>query len=216
MAQVAVVDGSGRVAGFTGRDCEPEAGITFGTTCCGAANLMERPGVPEAMVEAFESAIDRTFAERLVLALAAGDALGGDIRGRQSAAVAVVVPPGSARAAGVDLRVDDSRVPLLELTRLLTLHSADALVASSVDTDGHYREVEVLQTAVALAPDDLGCVSALSLALLRAARLDEALPHLTHLMSLEPRTPARVKRLIETGHLDEQVGHAALKRLRLD
>ncbi len=211
-AQVAMMDRSGRVAGFTGAACEPEAGIAFGAACCGAANLMERPGVPEAVVSAFEQTAGRPLAQRLLLALAAGEALGGDIRGRQSAYVSVATPRAD-RRADVDLRVDDSRSPVPELSRLLTLHQADSLVTSAADPDGHYRDVEPLLEAVKLAPDDLGCLSALGRALLRAGRVAEAMPHLTRLARLEPRTPVRLQRLIDTGHLDRRVGRAALQRL---
>jgi uncharacterized Ntn-hydrolase superfamily protein len=213
-AQLALVDASGRVAGFTGASCEPETGLAFGAMCCCAANLMERPAVPEAVVDAYEASAGQLFGERLVDALAAGDRLGGDLRGRQAAAVSVVAPPRSPTAVDVDLRVDDHRDPVAELRRLLVLHRAAELVASSLDANGHYREVEPLLKAVALAPDDLASVSALGLALLRAGRVDEAIPLLTHLATLEPRTLMRLQRLVDTGHLDEQTGSVALARLR--
>jgi uncharacterized Ntn-hydrolase superfamily protein len=211
-AQVAILQPDGLQCGFTGPSTEPHAGITRGNDCCAAANLMERPGVTEAVVSSFEASSASTLAERLCDALAVGDSLGGDIRGRQSASLRVVLPDGQP-GTGVDLRVDDSRAPVVELARLLTLHRAHELTAGSVDSRGHYREVQPLLHALQLAPDDLGCLSALSLALVRAGRLDEAAPHLARLAELEPRTQQRLHRLITTGHLDEELGQQALQRL---
>jgi hypothetical protein len=207
-----VLDVNGQSAGFTGRSVEPYAGVTSGSDCCAAANLMERPGVTDAVVSAFETSTAPTLAERLCEALAMGDSLGGDIRGRQSASLRVATndePGGTA----IDLRVDDSRAPVEELERLLTLHRAHELVARGVDGEGHYRDVDPLMQALDLAPDDLGCLSALALALVRARRLDEAAPHLARLSELEPRTQQRLERLMATGHLDHELGRQALQRL---
>jgi uncharacterized Ntn-hydrolase superfamily protein len=210
-AQVAVVDVRGVAAGFTGPAVEPEADITYGDACCSAANLMERPGVTQAVISAYESSRKATFAERLFDGLLAADALGGDIRGRQSAAVGVSTPEGHPDAA-VDLRVDDNQRPTQELGRLLRLHRADGLVASSM-VDGFYTNIEPLTEAVLLAPDDLGVVSALTLALARAGRVVEASTHARHLLQLEPRTPQRVQRLIQSGNLSPEVGHSLLAQL---
>lgn len=208
--QVAVLDAAGLSAGFTGPGAEPYAGFAPGADCCSAANLMEQPGVPEAVVTAFTRSRGSSLAARLVFTLGVGDELGGDIRGRQSASVFVAGPEGASR---VDLRVDDSRHPLAELRRLLTLHEANELVAQGVDDDGHYRHVEPLLEALALAPDDLVCLSAVSLALIRSGRGHEAATHLHRLAALEPRTVQRLERLIETGHLDALQGRKAINML---
>lgn len=127
--QAGVVDGQGRAATFTGKDCLPWAGgrAEQGTNGSFAAqgNMLAGPEVIDAMVEAWYQAADKALAGRLVAALAAGQAAGGDPRGKQAAAVLVV---GKAQGYGglsdtaVDLRVDDAPEPIAELQRMLQLH----------------------------------------------------------------------------------------------
>lgn len=122
--QVGVVDGRGATASHTGEDCFDWAGgrIGLGYACQG--NILTGPEVVDAIAEKFEAS-EGTLARRLFAALAAGDAAGGDIRGRQSAAV-LVVRAGGGYAGGsdvaVDLRVDDHADPVSELDRLLGVH----------------------------------------------------------------------------------------------
>lgn len=123
--QVGVVDSRGESAAFTGPRCLPWAGhrIGAGYTCQG--NILTGPEVLEQMAVAFEAASEEVpLAERLVAALEAGDAAGGDRRGRQSAAL-YVVREGSGYGGGndrmFDLRVDDHPAPIPELKRLLAL-----------------------------------------------------------------------------------------------
>jgi uncharacterized Ntn-hydrolase superfamily protein len=149
--QVAMVDAAGRVATWTGSKCIPAAGHASGKGYSVQANLMERPTVWGAMAAAYERA-EGSFAERLLAALDAAQAEGGDIRGRQSAALLIVRAESTGHEwedALVDLRVDDHPDPLVELRRLLTLHRAyeetnlgDEAVAAG-DLDGairHYRK----------------------------------------------------------------------------
>lgn len=124
--QVAVVDAPGRVAVHTGARCIPHAGDRTGEQVSVQANMMRRDTVPQAMLEAYEAG-DGDLAERMVGALEAAQAEGGDIRGVQSAAIVVVAGRGSGRPwmdRLIDLRVDDHDDPLGELRRLLTLHRA--------------------------------------------------------------------------------------------
>jgi uncharacterized Ntn-hydrolase superfamily protein len=124
--QVAFVDGRGRVAVHTGERCIREAGHRVADGVSAQANIMARATVPDAMVGAYRSA-SGDLAERLVVALEAAEREGGDLRGRQSAALLVGAP----RATGVpleerlfDLRVDDHPDPIAELRRLLSLRRA--------------------------------------------------------------------------------------------
>jgi uncharacterized Ntn-hydrolase superfamily protein len=148
--QVAMVDAAGRVATWTGAKCIPAAGHASGKGYSVQANLMERPTVWGAMAVAYERA-EGSFAERLLAALDAAQAEGGDIRGRQSAALLIVRAESTGHdweGALIDLRVDDHPEPLVELRRLLTLHRAyeetdlgDEASAAG-DLDGaieHYR-----------------------------------------------------------------------------
>ena len=122
LRQVAMVDCRGRVANFSGSRCLPNAGMASGAGFSTQANMMARDTVWGAMAEAYERARG-DFAERLLAALDAAEAEGGDIRGRQSAALLVVGRERS-RIPLIDLRVDHHPNPLCELRRLLRLHRA--------------------------------------------------------------------------------------------
>ena len=126
MRQLAIVDAQGEVATHTGKKCIPMAGHIVGVDHSVQANLMINEKVWPAMDKAFQSA-EGPLPERMLLALEAGEATGGDIRGRQSAALLVVRgrPTGKSwEDRLVDLRVDDSKEPLIELRRLLDVHRA--------------------------------------------------------------------------------------------
>jgi uncharacterized Ntn-hydrolase superfamily protein len=146
--QVAIVDKHGRVAVHTGARCIREAGHRVADGVSAQANMMERPTVPDAMIEAFrETAGD--LGDRLVAALEAAEREGGDIRGRQSAALVVVAPRATGRPMEdrpIDLRVEDHPDPVGELRRLAALHAsyqrievADELAAAG-DTEGALAE----------------------------------------------------------------------------
>ncbi|WP_309134967.1 DUF1028 domain-containing protein [Cellulomonas sp.] len=123
--QVAVLAATGRPATFTGQHCGAVAGEVVGDDCVAVGNLLVGQGVLDAMVAAFE-ATPGTLAERLLAGLAAGDAAGGDRRGRQSAALLVASGEGQLhlRSPGrVDLRVDDDPEPIPALARALRVHA---------------------------------------------------------------------------------------------
>lgn len=126
LRQVGVIDVHGRLAAHTGAQCVYAAGHTFGQQCVAQANMMTRPGVPEAMVTAFE-ATSGDLAEKLIAALEAAEVVGGDVRGRQGAALIVV----NAQSSGVpkldaqfDFRVDEHANPVVEIRRLLNYQRA--------------------------------------------------------------------------------------------
>jgi uncharacterized Ntn-hydrolase superfamily protein len=124
--QVAFIDRHGRVATHTGARCIREAGHRVADGVSAQANIMERATVPDAMVAAFNAA-GGDLADRLVTALEAAEGEGGDLRGRQSAALVVVAPRASGRPGEdrpVDLRVDDHPEPVAEMRRLLGLRRA--------------------------------------------------------------------------------------------
>jgi uncharacterized Ntn-hydrolase superfamily protein len=122
--QVGVVDGRGGSASHTGPDCFEWAGGRTGLGYACQGNILTGPDVVDAVAGSFESS-EGTLARRLYWALAAGDAAGGDRRGRQSAAI-LVVRAGGGYAGGsdvaVDLRVDDHADPMVELDRLMGVH----------------------------------------------------------------------------------------------
>jgi uncharacterized Ntn-hydrolase superfamily protein len=152
--QVGVVDASGAVAAHTGDGCIPDAGDVQGGGFSVQANMMAAPAVWPAMAEAFGAA-EGSLAERLLVTLLAGEEAGGDVRGRQSAALLVVPGEGESWRRSVELRVEDSPEPLDELARLLALHTAYGLLSEAEDagTAGEYeRAGELFARAYALAP----------------------------------------------------------------
>jgi uncharacterized Ntn-hydrolase superfamily protein len=122
--QIGVVDAKGATSTFTGEGCFDWAGGVTGPLHCCQGNILVGPEVVEAMSRAFLDT-EGELAERLLAALVAGDAAGGDKRGRQSAAL-LVVREGGGYGGGtdktVDLRVDDHTDPVSELGRLLGVH----------------------------------------------------------------------------------------------
>jgi uncharacterized Ntn-hydrolase superfamily protein len=122
--QVGIVDSMGNAASWTGPDCTYWAGGYVGDGFCCQGNILTGPEVVEAMVEGYTTA-SGTFANRLLTALEAGQAAGGDARGQQSAAICIVRPNGGYGGRNdrwIDLRVDDHPQPIAELRRLVMLH----------------------------------------------------------------------------------------------
>ncbi len=122
--QLGVVDRSGRAATFTGSACLPWAGGRIGEGYAAQGNVLVSADTLDAITQSFESSAGRPLAHRLLAALQAAQAAGGDRRGQQAAALKTV-----ARGAGyggsdiaVDLRIDDSPEPIPELARLYELH----------------------------------------------------------------------------------------------
>ena len=166
--QVAVIDAGGEIATHTGPDCIPHAGHVAGERWSCQANMMARETVPAAMSAAFERA-SGPLSERLMAALDAAEGEGGDVRGRQSAAMVIVPVEGEPWRRTVDLRVEDHTAPLEELRRLLTLQRAYelAVAADELLAAGRNDEAgERYRRAAELAPgsDELQFWSGLALA----------------------------------------------------
>lgn len=142
--QVAIVDSKGNVATYTGPNAPKWAGDRQGKTWSAQGNILVGPQVPEAMGKAFE-ATSGELAERLFAALKAGDAAGGDARGRQSASMLVVRKRGGRNINNdryVYINVDDSPDPFAELRRLLDLNLA-------------YNYLDQMYKALELSPIDV-------------------------------------------------------------
>lgn len=124
--QVAILKADGKVAAWTGKDCIEFAGHKTGDGYSAQANLMKTNTVWGAMAKAFENS-DAPLAERLIAALEAAQNEGGDIRGKQSAALIVVNPVATGKPwidKPIDLRVEDSAEPVKELKRILKVYRA--------------------------------------------------------------------------------------------
>ena len=156
--QCAIVDAAGHVAAHTGAKCIPAAGHTLGDGFSCQANLMEKDTVWDAMARAFTST-DAPLAERMMAALEAAEAEGGDIRGKQSAAMVVVAASGTGRPWNdriIDLRVEDAAEPLPELRRLLRIKRAymTAGDADALEESGDIKgAIAKLHEALAIAPE---------------------------------------------------------------
>jgi uncharacterized Ntn-hydrolase superfamily protein len=154
--QVAVIGPSGPPATHTGEGCIAFAGHVTGDDFSVQANMMASGAVWPAMAEAY-AASSGPLARRMLTALRAAEGAGGDVRGKQSAAMVVVAASGEPWRRAVDLRVEDHHEPLDELERLLGLHDAYDLATRGDDLTGEGRHAEAgecYRQASALAPDN--------------------------------------------------------------
>ncbi len=125
--QVAMLDVNGNVNAWTGKNCIDHAGNIVGKNYSVQSNMMLTDKVNKAMSAAYEGSEGKPLAERVVIALQAAQSVGGDIRGKQSAAILVVAGKSNEQPWNeklIDLRVDDSNMPLVELDRLLRTYRA--------------------------------------------------------------------------------------------
>jgi uncharacterized Ntn-hydrolase superfamily protein len=156
MRQVAIVDARGQVAVHTGRRCVQFAGDEVGRGFVCAANMMRNEGVPQAMARAFTTALGE-LPDRLLAALDAAEAVGGDVRGRQSAAMIVVRARDEQWNRSIDLRVEDSAFPLVELRRLMRVRQAYDLAdrADELTAAGRRQEAALLyRRSMEVAPEN--------------------------------------------------------------
>jgi uncharacterized Ntn-hydrolase superfamily protein len=125
LRQLGIVDAAGRSATFTGDKCRAWAGGRTGHGYAVQGNILVSGKTVEAMAESFETTADRPLAERLLSALDAAQAAGGDSRGQQAAALLVTERDGGYAGLSdvlVDLRVDEHPTPLTELRRIFGIH----------------------------------------------------------------------------------------------
>jgi uncharacterized Ntn-hydrolase superfamily protein len=186
--QVAAVDAHGNAAAHTGEGCIAYAGHRTGSEFSAQANMMASPEVWPAMAHAFEAAAG-PLARRLLAALHAAEARGGDARGRQSCALVVAPGHGEAWQHTVDLRVDDHPEPLAELDRLLDLSDAYALATEGDDLVGQGRHDEAgdrYRSASALAPGNHELLFWAGLAAAQAGDLPTALQRVREAIRLQP------------------------------
>lgn len=206
--QVGMVDANGVVANHTGQMSIDEHCEKAGADFTVQANMMWKPTVCEAMFAAF-SAAEGDLAERMMIALEAAEAEGGDARGKQSAAILVVsgdrtLPPWAGRV--VDLRVDDHAEPLLEMRRLLTLARAYELMNAG---DAHMTSgdieaaVAAYSAAEAIVPDSHEMIFWHAATLAGAGRVDESLPLFEKAFSMWPKWRELVTRLPASGLLPD-------------
>jgi uncharacterized Ntn-hydrolase superfamily protein len=204
--QVAMIDALGRVDAWTGKNDIQAAGHHVGKDYSVQANLMINDKIWPAMAAAFE-ATKGDLAERMLAALDAAQAAGGDIRGRQSAALIVVSgkPTGQAWKDRVfDLRVDDSAEPLKELRRLVTLQraynhmNAGDLAVEKKDNEGALREYGAAEKLV---PDNAEMIYWHAVALVNMGRVEESLPLFRRVFAMDRNWIELTPRLPKSGLL---------------
>jgi uncharacterized Ntn-hydrolase superfamily protein len=179
LRQVAILDTHGRIAAHTGRSCVAAAGHATGLQCSAQANMMAHDTVWPAMIAAFEHT-SGDLAERLLAAMQAAERAGGDLRGRQAAALIVV--PGQLAAAPtadrrVDLRIDDHPDPVGEIGRLLSYARAHERANQAVEKTvaGNFSAaLDDLDACCAAYPEEPEFLTRRALLLLAVGRFDEA------------------------------------------
>jgi uncharacterized Ntn-hydrolase superfamily protein len=202
LRQVAMVDAMGGVAAHTGTRCIQAAGHLVGDNFSVQANLMLSATVWEAMAEAFRHG-EGDLADRMLAALDAAEGEGGDIRGKQSAAILVVKGSGTGRPWAdriMELRVEDHAEPLKELRRLVRVHRAyehmnsGDLAVERNDVAGALREYSAAEKIL---PENLEMKFWHAVALVNVNRVEDSLPLFrevfqedSHWATLLPRLPA--------------------------
>lgn len=180
--QVAFLDSFGRTEAFTGNNCVESASHITGKNFSVQANMMLNDKVVPAMELAFRSHSELPLAERVVKVLQAAQAAGGDIRGKQSAALIVVGPDkveNSWEDKKIDLRVDDHAQPLQELERLLKVARAYEFMNSgdvAMEENKVDKALEQYGKAMELFPENLEMKYWTAVALANSGRLKEAKP----------------------------------------
>jgi uncharacterized Ntn-hydrolase superfamily protein len=206
--QVAMIDAQGRVDAWTGKNDIQAAGHVVGKSFSVQANLMLNDKVWPAMAQAFENT-KGDLADRMMAALDAAQSVGGDIRGRQSAAIIVVTgkPTGQPwKDRTFDLRVDDSAEPLKDLRRLITLQraynhmNAGDLAVEKKDNEGALREYGAAERLV---PDNAEMVYWHAVALVNMGRVDESLPLFKRVFAMDHNWATLTPRLPKSGLLPD-------------
>ena len=210
--QVAMVDASGLTAVHTGARCVAAAGDLQASQTVAQGNMLASPSCWPAMIDAFE-AMDGDIVEKLLAALDAAERQGGDVRGRQSAALLVVSGERSDEPWNqvlVDLRVDDHPDPVGEIARLAGYNRAYELIGKALFTTGAVTDAEPPADAAEEALDDLAAADALlvgnreaavwrAVVLARLGRVDEAKEAVREIARSNPELNEFVRRLPDAG-----------------
>jgi uncharacterized Ntn-hydrolase superfamily protein len=206
--QLAVLDNEGIVSAYTGKKCIASAGHIVGDNFSVQANMMLNDRVVPAMAEAFEKNAKLPLAERIIKVLQAAEKAGGDIRGRQSAALIVVDPdpaPHPWQDKKIDIRVDDHAEPLSELQRILQVHRAYEHMNRgdlAVETGDMKTALKEYGAAEQMFPDNLEMKYWKAVALANNQRLSEALPIFREVFSADENWRELTRRLPDSGLLN--------------
>lgn len=214
--QVAMIDAKGNTAAHTGTKCIPSAGHIVGEQFSVQANLMLNDKVWPAMTKAYRET-KGDLADRMLAALDAAEAVGGDIRGKQSAAILIVSGKNTGRPwldRIMDLRVEDHPLPLKELRRLVNVHrayqhmNAGDLAMEKNDVEGALREYGAAEKMM---PENLEMMYWHAVALVNVGGLEESLPLFKAVFQGDPNWIELTPRLPRVGLL--KVDDAGLKKI---
>ena len=214
--QVAMVDALGRVAAHTGTNCIAEAGNSIGDGYSCQANMMLKASVWPAMAKAFEAA-GGELVDRLLASLEAAQKEGGDIRGKQSAAVVVVRAKGSGfwwKDRIYDLRVEDSPDPVPELKRLVRLNKAYNRMNRGDELVTERRVDEAVieySAAMEMFPDNAEMVFWPAVTLASTGRVEESLPLFKKVFAMDQNWATLLSRLPSVGQFPKD--EALMKRI---
>lgn len=206
--QVAMIDAYGNVAAHTGTKCIQGAGHIVGRNYSVQANLMLNDRVWGAMSRAYETA-PGDLADRMLAALDSAEAVGGDIRGKQSAAILIVKAKSTGRPWAdrvMELRVEDHSEPLVELRRLVRVHRAyehmnkGDLAIEHNDVDGALKEYGAAQ---AMFPTNVEMKFWTAISLANAGRVEESLPLFKDIFVQDINWATLVPRLVPSGVLPD-------------
>lgn len=205
--QVALLDARGRVATHTGENCIAYACHLTGPQYAIQANMMLGPDVCTAMQQAWKTSQGLPLAERLLLAMEAAQAAGGDFRGQQSAALLVVRGQRSDHPWDdrlIDLRVEDHPNAVAELRRLYTVHQA----YEHMNRGDHFVEINDMPSAMReyaaarrLLPQQVELQFWTALTLANTGKMDDALPLFADVFRREPVWKIALPRLRAKGLL---------------
>lgn len=206
LRQVAMVDAQGMAAVHTGARCIADAGHELGEGFSVQANMMANPSIWPAMAQAYRQSSGH-LADRLIAALKAAQAAGGDVRGQQSAALLVVKAESTGRSWNdrlVELRVEDHSDPIGELARLLEVHTAYDWMNLGDErlSQGKFEEaLEAYRQAAGLAPEMAELPFWHAVTLTDLDRVEEALPIFRSIFKKEPHWANLLQRLPAAGLL---------------
>ena len=214
--QLAILDVKGRVAAYTGKDCIPAAGHITGNNFSVQANLMLNDKVWPEMAKAFEQT-EGPLAERMVSALEAAQKAGGDIRGKQSAAILVVKGTSSGKVWEdrlIDLRVEDNPEPIKEIKRVLKVYRAyEHMNAGDLATEKGNMELAMKEysTAEKMFPDNEEMRFWHAVTLANNGFLEKSIPIFKKLFAENKNWKILTPRLVTVGQL--KVNKTELKKI---
>jgi len=199
--QVAIIDSKGNVATHTGKSCIDYASHIQGNNFSVQSNMMLTDKVPAAMADTFEKSKGRSLADRLIIALEAGQKAGGDIRGKQSAAIIIV--PGKSQGKPwdertIDLRVDDNPEPIKELRRLYNVQIAYQHMNNgdlAVEKNDMPTAMNEYNAAMKMFPQNLEMQYWTAITLANNKQVDKAIPILKKVFSKDGNWKELTRRL---------------------